>query len=167
MITKTQKLFLLLQELSWIKAKNLSQRKVLHKSIHILQEMGLDFRYNFTWYLHGPYCDELSDNIEDIANNEKYYKIITINIYEFKEKSINIINKYKKLIGDNKNNGEWLELVSTILFYKKNYKISDEEIKSEFIKNINKSKFSINLIDQVIPLVNLIDNMKKEQLIGD
>ena len=35
-------------------------RLILQKKIYLLQEFGLPLGYDFSWYIHGPYCSKLA-----------------------------------------------------------------------------------------------------------
>jgi len=35
-------------------------RLVLQKTVYLMQSYGLYFGYKFSWYVHGPYCPELT-----------------------------------------------------------------------------------------------------------
>ncbi len=38
-------------------------RLVVQKTIYLAQEIGIDLGYHFGWYLRGPYCSVLSDDM--------------------------------------------------------------------------------------------------------
>ena len=38
------------------------KRLALQKKIYLVQISGLDLRYRYNWYLHGPYCPSLTED---------------------------------------------------------------------------------------------------------
>lgn len=55
-----------------------SKRLNLQKKIYLLQLTGLDLRYRYNWYLRGPYCPSLTQDVfllrEEIVTKEDDYE---------------------------------------------------------------------------------------------
>ena len=41
-------------------------RLMLQKIVYLLQEAGINFGYDFNWYVKGPYCTRLAADIFDL-----------------------------------------------------------------------------------------------------
>jgi uncharacterized protein YwgA len=42
--------------------RSFAQRHLIQKGIYLTQLTGLDLRYRFRWYIHGPYCRDLTSD---------------------------------------------------------------------------------------------------------
>ena len=100
--------------------------------------MGMNFRYSYNWYIHGPYSPELADDAYEIEGNKQYYDS-EIERYSYKQKALHIIEAFNDLFGDKRSDSEWLELVSSLLFLKKHYNLDSQELASTLLKR--KPKF--------------------------
>lgn len=101
-----------------IDLSTLDKRVEFQKKVYLLQSLGVPLNYSFGSYIKGPYSRSLAEvgfTIYEsppgsIPNNID--KITPID-----EKSLNKINKLKKLIDDlpkNKKKSYWLELISSL-----------------------------------------------------
>lgn len=128
MLSRPGTLKLLAKEFSWLETATASfnQRKVLQKTVFILQEMRLRLGYQFNWYLYGPYSPQLAEDAYQININGDYLESETHG-YSFSSKSKDILRKFKSLFADRKTDETWLEIVSSLLFLKKYYHYSDHE----------------------------------------
>jgi len=112
MITRLEKLYLVLKELGLKEQGNLNNFTVIQKTMYILSRMGLDLLYQFRWYSHGPYCPELSD---DLFDNYKYDGPDTL-----KTSPLAIITLFKMLFEDRYTDKLWLQIIASILFMEEN-----------------------------------------------
>ena len=112
MITRIEKLYLILKQLDLADQGNLTNFTVIQKTIYILSRMGLNFQYAFRWYTHGPYSDDLSDDIFD------YYKYD--GPYALKTSPLATITLFKMLFKDRQEDELWLQIIASILFMEAN-----------------------------------------------
>lgn len=98
-----------------------SKRLDLQKKIYLFQLTGLDLRYRYNWYLHGPYCPSLTQDVfllrEEIASNEDDYEK-----YELSNTAKKKIKKAKAIwkgpSGVSVEHGMWVELLASLHYLK-------------------------------------------------
>ena len=103
--------------------KKFEDRLILQKTIYLLQAFDLYIGYKFSWYIHGPYCTELTRDgysILEIKGN----KTITLFSDSGDEEKF---KKFLKFLGDKKTDPSWLEIISSIHFLNKVYPNLDRE----------------------------------------
>lgn len=119
-------------------------RLKLQKSIYLLQSFGIYLGYDFSWYVHGPYCPSLTTNgfaLESIYNeipkepNTKF-KIST------KQK---LFLKFQKLMKDK--TIDELEILASLHYQKILRKRDDKEAKETVEKK--QERFTMNDIDKM------------------
>lgn len=68
-------------------------RLLIQKAIYLLQSIGMELNYDFSWYLYGPYSPELASEVYAI------YPILNslINEYKFTENDQKFIRKMKQV----------------------------------------------------------------------
>jgi len=89
-------------------------RLILQKSVYFMQVFGLNFGYDFNWYVYGPYASNLAHDA--FANTAA-----------LKEKSIEFANPafeknmqlLMQFIGKHANDDHWMELAASLHFLKK------------------------------------------------
>ena len=87
-------------------------RLVLQKTIYLLQSYGLYLGYKFSWYVHGPYCAELTrDGFELLPVYERLPHVKFA-----KPKTEKEFETFLRFIGDKKNNADWLEQLACTHF---------------------------------------------------
>lgn len=87
-------------------------RLVLQKTVYLLQSFGLYFGYKFSWYVHGPYSPELTR--EAFKLQPMYRKVPQV---EFaKTRTEKRFQEFLDLIGDKKNDADWLEQLACTHF---------------------------------------------------
>lgn len=112
MITRIEKLYLVLKELGLAEQGNLYNFTIIQKTMYILSRMGLDLMYRFRWYAHGSYCAELAADILDNYKCDDSYILQT--------GPLATITMFKMLFGDRCQDKIWLQIVSSILFMEEN-----------------------------------------------
>ena len=94
-----------------------SQRLILQKAIHLLQEGGVHLGYHFRWYLRGPYSPRLTEDVfalaalpEKGAGELKDWKL--------DDESKQVVAKFKNLFSEPSTGAlaKQLELLSSVLF---------------------------------------------------
>lgn len=92
-------------------------RLTLQKSIYLLEELGLNFGYRFSWYLRGPYSPELTRDAFEVneagspvAQQAKRFKL--------GPNAKSMIQKFKTLADDKRpsdvDRAKWLEILASI-----------------------------------------------------
>ncbi|WP_047980918.1 YwgA family protein [Ornithinibacillus contaminans] len=113
-------------------AKQVTGRKKLQKMIYILQSFGIPFEQKFQFHFYGPYSEELSLRIEELCNlgfiqeekedKSNYYRYhysLTTDGQEFlKQFPLDIPNCSESIKQLQGKSARFLELVSTILYFK-------------------------------------------------
>lgn len=118
-------------------------RLVLQKTIYLLQNFGIYLDYKFSWYVHGPYCPELTRDA---------FKLVPIydNIPELKFENNEIerlIQQYNELLGERKNDSDWLEQLACTHFLSILYPRTSKEAIIDIVLN-HESHFTRNQCEQ-------------------
>ncbi|MGD0535038.1 MAG: hypothetical protein ABR999_06295 [Methanoregula sp.] len=124
----------------------LSNRICIQKAVFLAKYAEMDLGYSYNWYVHGPYSPELTsdyfDMDNDISHGDSDYKN-----YELVPSLIPMVNKVKQIMeipsGVSLNKTEWLELLSSIIYWMNSTKDASQtkkivaKQKSELCKNTN------------------------------
>ncbi|MDP9751432.1 YwgA family protein [Thermoanaerobacter pentosaceus] len=138
-------------------AGKIEGRKKLQKMVYILKNLGADFKEDFYFHYYGPYSDVLTIELEELKSmnvikenvkeHDSYFPTYT---YEINIDDIGVrgdLEDYKELIGKlNRENSRFLELIATIMYFKKERKYEKEDI----IKKIKIVKSEKNYTDEEI-----------------
>jgi len=94
------------------------KRLVLQKKIYLVQIAGLDLRYRYNWYLHGPYCPSLTEDaflLKDELNYDEDYREYTLSV-----NAKNDIERAKVVweAPEDMHLGPWLELLASLHYLK-------------------------------------------------
>ena len=98
-------------------------RLILQKTVYLMQAFGLPLGYRFSWYLYGPYSPDLTKDgyeIKDIYKTIPKLKFV-------KQDRQKRFDDFIKILGDNKNDAYFLELLASIHFLKKIYPLENKE----------------------------------------
>lgn len=97
--------------------KSFDQRLILQKSIHLLQEGGVQLGYHFRWYLRGPYSPRLTEDVFALANFEKR-DAGELCDWKLDEQSRTLVSRFKSLFQERTGHAlaQHLELISSVLF---------------------------------------------------
>lgn len=102
-----------------------NKRLVLQKTIYLLQAFDLYMGYKFSWYIHGPYCTELTRDGYSIPIIDEDTSITVFSSQEDE----NRFSRFLGFLGERKNNSDWLEIIASIHFLKQvNPELKKEEI---------------------------------------
>jgi len=118
-----------------------SKRLVLQKKIYLLQISGLDLRYRYNWYLHGPYCSSLTEDaflLKDELNYDEDFKEYTLS-----SNAKNDIEMAKKIweAPENVDSRSWLELLASLHYLKHTaYWPKNSPTKEQIFKKLVKTK---------------------------
>jgi len=117
------------------------KRLVLQKKIYLLQISGLDLRYRYNWYLHGPYCPCLTEDaflLKDELNYDEDFKEYTLS-----SNAKNDIERAKKIweTPENVDSRSWLELLASLHYLKHiAYWPGNSPTKEQIFKKLIKTK---------------------------
>ena len=120
-------------------AKQFNCRKELQKEIYLLQEMGVEVgNYSFFWYNHGPYSQDLQNDIlrlntsktETIAFSKEVKEILDMLKSMFNEETTYSI-------------GNWVECLASVQYLRTNIFYRNEK-QGEIIKELEKRKPHLN-----------------------
>lgn len=144
---------LLIKEYPWLEnaTDSFIQRKVLQKTVFILQEMGLPLGYGYNWYLHGPYSPALAEDAYELEVNKKHFEA-EIGDYKFTAKKE--LKRFRELFCDHLTDELWLEIVSSLLFLKKYYGYNEaKDLEKHLLAKKPKLKRHLVTVDRAIVFV--------------
>jgi uncharacterized protein YwgA len=103
--------------ISDISLETFSQRFNIQKRVFLVQVMGCDLGYRFGWYIHGPYCRELTADVfslkDELSAGERDFED-----FKLAQETRDRIEQTKKVWsladGLNINQDDWLELLASI-----------------------------------------------------
>jgi len=151
-ISKAVILRLIIEELPWLNIDTFGERKILQKTIYLLQSLGINLRYNYNWYIHGPYSPGLANDAYEIVANKDYYAA-EIKNYNLTKDALDVIENYKRLFNTRKEDELWLELISSLLFLRKNFNRNERESLKEILLK-KKTKFAdYSNLDEALDMV--------------
>ena len=136
--------------------KGFDSRIRIQKLVYLAKKLGIDFSYNFSMYIHGPYSPELTKD---------YYSLKERDFVSPKEDS-NIDGIMKGLEILNQKDTIWLETAATILDIKEsnpglpweNVLSHVSNIKSDILKQAGKDPEYVNSVKDDLEKLNLISN---------
>ncbi len=64
-------IYLVMKELGGFSLESFDDRLFLQKAIYLLQILGVDLRFRFSWYLRGPYSNALTQCAFEIDGSDK------------------------------------------------------------------------------------------------
>lgn len=134
-------------------AKTVTGRKKLQKMIYILQSFGVPFEERFQFHFYGPYSEELTLRIEELCNlgfiqEEKevksnyfqyHYALTQDGMTFLNQFSPNLPNCSEAISSMQKKSSRFLELVSTMLYFKE---LQRDEVEAKVHTVKPKQKFS-------------------------
>lgn len=106
----------------------------VQKSVFIAQKLGLDFGYEYGWYVLGVYSSDLTVDMYELRNSQPEYKP--------NQREVEILSKVKpvadlfKGTGSYEKPGDAYELTSTILWAKKDREMKTAEEITEYTKTM-------------------------------
>lgn len=135
-------------------AGKIEGRKKLQKMVYILKNLGADFKEDFYFHYYGPYSDVLTIELEelksinvikeDVKEHDNYFPTYTYELNELNIDDVGVkgdLENYKEVIDKlNRENSRFLELVATIMYFKKEKKYEKEDIIKK-IKIVKSDKY--------------------------
>ncbi|NLC20112.1 MAG: hypothetical protein GX757_13020 [Clostridiales bacterium] len=139
----------ILKELNCFNLDSLSNRIILQKKVFLLQNLGVNLGYQYSWYVHGPYSTELTAMAyECIPLGEEQFT--NYNIKENIKERIKKVNDLEKCEARKKvklDNSAWYELLASYLYWKKQLGTQDKAVE---MVQITKPQFSDTDIEAAI-----------------
>ncbi len=112
-------------------------RLIYQKVIYLVQFSGISLGYRFNWYIRGPYAPDLTDAIYDIRESASLYSASERIEFKNQKQIEQKIESFLKVIGENIENPEFLEILASIAYIKENdpaYRNIDENLKRRLLK---------------------------------
>jgi uncharacterized protein YwgA len=150
------KLLVLFQE-----AGEIIGRKKLQKMVYISKKFHFDFQEKFNFHFYGPYSEELSLQVEELADlgfiSETKESKGSFSQYKYELSSqggeylglyptpMEGYDQFIRLL--NQENSRFLELVSTVLYFDK---LSKEEVIDKVEKVKSRQKYSVDEIEKAL-----------------
>lgn len=121
--------------------EHFNDRLILQKTAYLVQAIGVHLGYFFRWYLHGPYCSELTSDAFEITSaikadmdDSKEWKLDDI--------SISKLSRIKPIFSetDRQKLADKLELLASVHFLvdRQQVKRKDSSAIYKILKNYNK-----------------------------
>lgn len=98
-----------------VKIDGFEDRLLLQKSIYLLQILGLDLGYRYSWYIHGPYCPSLTADAYEVKRELE--KGTEFGRLKFNEIGDQILEKHKRMLEKKPSNlskVKWAELLTSL-----------------------------------------------------
>ncbi|MDO8633783.1 MAG: hypothetical protein Q7K34_00655 [archaeon] len=96
-------------------------RLMLQKIVYLLQETGINFGYDFNWYVKGPYCTQLAADSFDLFEQKIKPKSIKLS-----EKENKLIKNLKKDFTHTVKSDNELELLGSLVYIRNQMKIKEK-----------------------------------------
>src|SRR6266568_2180520 len=107
------------------KMETFADRLRLQKIVWLMQKFDVKLGFKYSWYLHGPYSPELTRNL---------YEIVQSNLPEHESiaaRDLARIDALRKVLGDDLNSADKLELLASIDFLRHNAgPLTKEDVRS-------------------------------------
>ncbi len=106
-------------------------RLMLQKIVYLAQSAGLGFGYNFSWYLRGPYCSELTKDYFDLVDAKP-----TIRPGSFIGREKSIIDALKGNFSKEVASDTGLELLGSLVFVIRDMHVSQKAAAIEKLRSL-------------------------------
>jgi uncharacterized protein YwgA len=120
-----------------------TERKKVQKLVYLLKEFGINFSFDYNWYLHGPYSPGLTKTVFDVL--ERGHQVQK---KDLSEKENRALEKLRKFLGPSIESSDELELLVSLHYLRDRAKEYDES--KEAVMSILKEKkpyFSMKQIE--------------------
>lgn len=147
-----------------------SGRKKLQKMVYIAKYLKIDFDERFEFHMYGPYSEELTLRVDELCNmglvDEHMESKGAIQLYRY---SLNEVGRdflrfhevdfgqgERAILRMNEENSRFLELVSTILYFRN---LPFEEMKAKIFTFKSKQRYTEEEIHKGLALVTELDGL--------
>ncbi len=137
-------IYVLMREFGGFRIEELEERVFVQKAIYLLQVLGIDLRFRFSWYLRGPYSTDLTQSVYEIAGiADLSEKTENYTIRPEVMPAIDRLHKLVEAMPKKLDKPEWLELLSSI-HYLKHISKADVSLDTigDVLREVGKGKFS-------------------------
>jgi len=112
-------LSILLDEFGGLKLNGFDDRLTLQKRIYLLQFFGVDLRYRYNWYVHGPYCPTLTEDAFEIEREKEDVQKQSLG-YELTQGAKKRLQEYREFERERQSTDlpRFLELAASIHYLK-------------------------------------------------
>lgn len=120
----------IIKRISNFDMNTLKGRKILQKTVYLMQAFGISVGYRFSWYIYGPYSPALTRTGFQLT--EKYDDISKSRFVNAEaEKKF---ERFLDFISDKKNNDETLEIFASLHYLKDKNPDKDGNILIDFLQ---------------------------------
>ena len=113
-----------------ISKESFDDRIICQKKIYLLQSLGTDLGYSYSWYLRGPYSPALANYVYSNAELLSSTNFDDYKISESVTENIKRVNDLEKQRPTDLSLSSWYELLASLIYIEKNrdsWKIKDDE----------------------------------------
>jgi len=118
-----------------VSLENFDDRLKLQKLTYLAREIGLECRYAFSWYVHGPYSPSLT---RVLFTADEMGELVNENV-KLTTKEETIFSNLKQLLGKDFDNARILELMASVWYMLPEGELSSGS-KSQIISFLRKEK---------------------------
>ena len=94
--------------------KTFAERKKVQKLVYLLDKVfGMDFRFSYSWYLHGPYSPEVTKIVFDVIEGRQ---IVDSSTEALSKTDLAKIDRLKTFLGKEMDSNDKLELLVSLHF---------------------------------------------------
>jgi uncharacterized protein YwgA len=156
---RTSRLFSALAELGITpKMQTFAERKRVQKTIYLLDKVfEMNFRYSYSWYLHGPYSPQVTQILFNVVEGHQNVDVNSANLSREDHEKVNLMKSFLK---EDLYSNDKLELLVSVHYMLEciSYKNSKEQEIIEFI-NEKKPYFTNR---QIVEAINRIKSLRKQ-----
>jgi hypothetical protein len=112
----------------------IDDRIAIQKAVCLTQEAGLQLGYGFSWYVRGPYSTSLTNDYYQISSSRSTIEK-EAEKFVLTDSALAALNKVQSVIQPSQDvtlpNVRWLELLASIAFLMKRYKLDIDTAKNK------------------------------------
>jgi hypothetical protein len=126
--------------------KTIDDRKRMQKLVYLFPNFGIDLKFRYNWYIHGPYSPDLADILFDIVQGEP------VSPEHLSDKELSRARRLAEFLGDDVSSPDRLELLASIAFLADQVGGLSQGAENEIISFLKKTKpyFTEDEIQQAI-----------------
>jgi len=123
------------------KLNSFTGRKRIQKSVYLLQQLGANLHFGYTWYVHGPYSPDLTRTIFNPIQDQPSR--------ELNKNELEIVNIARNFLAQYFYSADSLELVVSLIYVIKNGLKDGYDSKQKIIGYLREQKphFSVDRIE--------------------
>ena len=85
------------------------ERKKVQKLVYLLKVFGINFNFDYSWYLHGPYSPGLTKTVFDVLERDH-----PVHKKDLSERENKALEKLQRFLGSDINSSDELELLVSL-----------------------------------------------------